>query len=167
MSNKKRKVLIGVMGPAESASEEDLSVAFKLGQLIAKEGWVLLSGAVNAGVMAAVNKGAKEADGLTVGIIPHLTTDIAEGVDIHIMTDIGGARNNINALSSDVLVACGMSPGTASEVSLALHRSAQKPVILINSDKVTKQFFVNIGKSLVHIADSPQDVIDKIKKLLE
>lgn len=41
----------------------------------------------------------------------------ADAVDIPILTGLGSARDNINALSSNVLVAVGMGPGTAAEVS--------------------------------------------------
>jgi uncharacterized protein (TIGR00725 family) len=40
-----------------------------LGTLIAQEGWVLLTGGKNVGVMDAVSRGVKAAKGLTVGIL--------------------------------------------------------------------------------------------------
>lgn len=49
-----------------------------------------------------------------------LPVPFTQAVDIPIVTGMGSARNNINALSSNVLVAVGMGPGTASEVALAL-----------------------------------------------
>ena len=55
------------------------------------------------------SKGARVAKGLTIGILP--TKDrafISEAVDIPIITDMGSARNNINVLSSDVVIACGV-----------------------------------------------------------
>jgi uncharacterized protein (TIGR00725 family) len=55
------------------------------------------------------SKGAREAKGLTIGILP--TKDrasISEAVDIPIITDMGSARNNINVLSSDAVIACGV-----------------------------------------------------------
>ena len=45
---------------------------------------------------------------------------MSEAVDLPIVTDLGNARNNINVLSSNVVIACGMGLGTASEVALAL-----------------------------------------------
>ena len=65
-----RKIIIGVMGRGENATANDLQNAYILGQLIAKQGWVLLTGGRNVGVMDAVSKGAKSADGLTIGILP-------------------------------------------------------------------------------------------------
>src|ERR1700733_12429474 len=99
-----KHVIIGVMGAGEQALDADIQTAFILGKLIALENWVFLSGGRNAGVMDAVNKGAKSANGLTIGIMP--TRDmrmISEAVDIPIITDMGSARNNINVLSSCVV----------------------------------------------------------------
>jgi Predicted Rossmann fold nucleotide-binding protein len=65
-----KKTIIGIMGPGESATSTDLENAYQLGQLIAEAGWILLTGGRNVGVMDAANKGAKSANGLTVGILP-------------------------------------------------------------------------------------------------
>ena len=109
------------MGPGNLATPKDLSNAEQLGQLIAQHGWILLTGGRKAGVMEAASRGAKNAGGLTIGILPNNNTDgINEDVDIAIITDLGNARNNINVLSSQVVIACGMGIGTASEIALAL-----------------------------------------------
>jgi hypothetical protein len=52
------------IGSGDKAQTQDTVTAFALGQAIAKEGWVLLSGARNGGVMEAVNEGAKNHDPL-------------------------------------------------------------------------------------------------------
>ncbi len=121
-----RQIIIGVMGSGEKATATDIKNAYKLGDLIAQRRWTLLTGGRNVGVMDAVNKGAKSANGLTIGILPRENQkDISEAVDIAIFTDMGNARNNINVLSSDVVIACGMGAGTASEVALALKANKQ------------------------------------------
>lgn len=154
------------MGNGERAGKEDMKTAYELGKLIASEGWILLSGGMNAGVMQSVNKGAKENGGLTVGIISRQDAGIAEGVDIPIMTDMGSARNNINVLTSNVIVACGMGPGTSSEVSLALQNRANKPVVLLNNGEETIKFFRTLREELVHVAKNPEEAIEIIKNLL-
>ncbi len=107
-----RRIIIGVMGRGENATANDLQNAYILGQLIAKQGWVLLTGGRNVGVMDAVSKGAKSADGLTIGILPGENQDgMSSWVDIAIFTDMGNSRNNINVLTSDVVIACGMGAG--------------------------------------------------------
>ena len=97
-----RKIIVGVMGPGADATAADLAYAYELGKLIAQQGWVLLTGGRNVGVMEGASQGAKAANGLTIGILPTDDTNgISEAVDIAIITDMGNARNNINVLSSN------------------------------------------------------------------
>lgn len=115
--------------------------------------------------MDAVNKAAKQVGGLTVGIMP--TSDIStfsQDVDIVIITDMKSARNNINVLSSDVVIACGMESGTASEVALAL--KASKKVILLSDNEESKLFFKKIGEDNILIANNAHEVIGLVKELL-
>jgi hypothetical protein len=160
-----RKIVIGVMGPGDNATAADLHHAYELGQGIAQEGWVLLTGGRNAGVMDAANKGAKAADGLTIGILPsNNTSAVSEAVDIAIVTDMGNARNNINVLSSDVVIACGMGTGTASEVALAL--KSHKKVVLLTDHPETQLFFTSLSKGNIFMATSPEAAIKFVKEVL-
>ncbi len=160
-----RKIVIGVMGPGAGARESDQQNAYELGKLIAQEGWVLLTGGRNAGVMNAANMGAKAANGLTIGILP--TADdsgVSEAVDIAIITNMGNARNNINVLSSNVVIACGMGAGTASEVALAL--KANKPVVLLSDHQESQGFFTSLSSSMVFVAETPAAAIAIAKDLI-
>jgi len=65
---------------------------------------------------------------------------------------IWNARNNINVLSSDVVIACGMGAGTASEIALAL--KGNKKVILLNDNEESKCFFKTLSPQNVYIVDS-------------
>ncbi|MEM9675458.1 MAG: cytochrome, partial [Bacteroidota bacterium] len=65
-----QKIIIGVMGPGEGAKPEACATAYQLGRLLASKGWITLCGGRKAGVMEAVSRGAKEAGGITVGILP-------------------------------------------------------------------------------------------------
>ena len=114
------RTVIGVMGGA-IVDDDALAHAFRLGQLIAENDWVLLNGGRNAGVMEASARGASDAGGLVIGILPgDSTTGVAPAVDIAIPTGMGDARNAINVLASRVVVALPGGPGTVSEVALAL-----------------------------------------------
>lgn len=160
-----RKNIIGVMGPGENATEEDKKNAFELGKLIAEKGWILLSGGRNVGVMDEVSKGAKSANGLTIGIIPSKNKeDASEAVDVAIVTGMGSARNFINILSSDVVIACGMEAGTASEVAMALKE--KKKVVLLTKNNEANTFFKNLNPELVFIVNHPQEAIEKTETLL-
>lgn len=160
-----RKAIIGIMGPGESATAVDLNNAYSLGKLIAQQGWILLTGGRKAGVMDAANQGAKAAGGLTIGILPgNDTRGISDAVDIAIVTDMGNARNNINVLSSDVVIACGMGMGTASEIALALKNG--KPVILLSGHQESKLFFQSLSAAKIEVVDTPATAIEAIGKIL-
>jgi len=159
------KIIVGVIGPGEGAPEAATAAAFELGRLIAGEGWVLLTGGRSAGVMEAASRGARAGGGLTVGILP--TADAAgasEFVDIAVVTGMGQARNNINALSSRLLFACGMGAGTASEIALAF--KAHKRVILLGTDAASEKFFQSLGQGDAFTADDPSAAIELAKNLL-
>lgn len=161
-----RRIIIGVMGPGDNATAADRQNAYQLGQLIAQQGWVLLTGGRNVGVMDAANRGAKAADGLTVGILPTADNNVvSEAVDIAIITNMGDARNNINVLSSDVIIACGMGAGTASEIALAL--KGNKKVVLLNEHEESKSFFKKLSPENVYIVNSSGEAIRTIENILD
>lgn len=123
------RIVVGVMG-GSIADERVLEDAQRIGELIAEAGWVLLNGGRNAGVMAASALGASEAGGVVLGILPDADWDcIAEAVQIPVLTGMGDARNQINVLSSRVVVALKGGAGTISEVALAL--KAGRPVVTL------------------------------------
>lgn len=160
-----RKIIVGVMGPGDNATPSDLHNAYELGKLIAQAGWVLLTGGRNAGVMDAASKGAKSANGLTIGILPgNDTSNVSDAVDIAIVTDMGNARNNINVLSSDIIIACGISAGTASEIALALKNN--RKVILLNDNQESKDFFLNMSKDNIAIAHTAEAAIRLAKEIV-
>ena len=151
------------MGPGEGASELDCEHAYALGQKIAENGWIVLTGGRHSGVMHAAMKGAKAANGMTIGILPGQNKDeMSPHVDIPVITGMGEARNVINILSSDAVVACGIGLGTSSEISLALKNA--KPVILFQTGKLTENFFQSFDNKPV-IADS-SNIIAKLEKML-
>lgn len=160
-----RRTIIGVMGPGGGASRKDVENARRLGALVAQQGWVILCGGRSAGIMDAVCRGAKEAGGLTVGVLPGDDPgEASEAVDIAIVTGMGNARNAVNVLSSDVVVACGMGAGTASEIALAL--KADKDVILLADHGEAIAFFRAVGKERVTVARDPDEVIAAALRLL-
>ena len=158
------RVVVGIMGPGDGASPADCECAARLAQLIAEEGWVLLTGGREAGVMDAASKAAKRAGGLTIGVLPGSDwSQVSDGVDIAILTGIGEARNNVNVLSSRVVFVCGMSAGTAAEVALA--SKARRPTVLVSSEPTTIEFFRSLD-STIHTAKTPHDAIALANALL-
>lgn len=159
------KTIIGVMGPGEGATPEQNVMAFELGKAIAQNGWITLTGGRSFGVMDAALKGACEANGLTIGILPMETTKGAsENAQIRIVTGMNSGRNYLSVLSSDVVVVLGMAPGTASEVALAI--KSNKKVILLNQDDVTVEFYKKIGTYRVLVAKTVEETIKLTKEYL-
>ena len=68
--------------------------------------------------MEAASRGAKEAGGLTIGILPGNSLDDANTyVDIPVATGLGYARNSLVAMNSDVIIAIDGKYGTLSEIA--------------------------------------------------
>ena len=115
--------------------------------------------------MDAASRGAKAEGGLVVGILPGKDiSSMSDAVDIPIITDMGNARNNINVLSANIIIACGMGLGTASEVALALKN--RKPVILLQPTELTYEFFASLTDELLFSAETVESAIASIEEIL-
>jgi hypothetical protein len=160
-----RRILIGVLGPGEGAGQKDMDDAALIGELVAKAGWVVLTGGRVAGVMGAAAKGAQAAGGLTVGLLPSPDTlGASPAVDVVLATGLGEARNAVIALSAHACVVCGMNAGTASEVALAIR--SKKPVVLIHPDEVTAKFFRMLDTDVVRTVTSAGEAIEVLRGVL-
>jgi hypothetical protein len=123
-------MIISVIG-AGTCSEDIYKTAEDVGRLIAQKGAVLVTGGLG-GVMEAASRGAKEAGGTTVGILPGFSKDEAnQFVEIPITTGLSHARNIIIVRSADAVIAVSGEYGTLSEIAVALKLG--KPVIGINT----------------------------------
>ncbi|MGH8699390.1 MAG: TIGR00725 family protein, partial [Burkholderiales bacterium] len=117
---------VGVIG-AREATEPQLAFATALGAGLAALGTVVLCGGL-VGVMTAVSRGAAEAGGTVVGVLPSGDWRTANPwVTIPIATGIGVARNAIIARAALALVAVGGGYGTLSEIAFGLQFG--KPVL--------------------------------------
>jgi len=160
----KKPVIIGVMGGA-AVSAKDKDAAYRLGNLIAKQGWILLNGGRNTGIMEASAKGAYEQGGITIGILPDdHHQGVSDYIQIPILTGMGNARNCINVLSSRIVVACPGGAGTLSEIALAL--KSNKTVILLSFD-VGDAFQAYLDQGFLYHLETPEKVIDKIKTVIK
>lgn len=139
--------MIGVIG-AGSCDNEIYEMARKVGEGIAKAGAILVCGGLG-GVMEAACRGAYEAGGQTVGILPG--PDRAQAnpyVTVPIVTDLGHARNILIVRSSNVLVAVSGGYGTLSEIGIAL--KLRKPLIGLHT-------WPDIGG--IHYVSTPEDAV--------
>lgn len=116
---------VAVVGPSK-ADDAVLAVAERCGRLLAEAGVVVVTGGLG-GVMAAASRGAAEAGGFTVGLLPGRdVNDANPWVALPLATGMGEARNALVVSAAQAVLAVGLSWGTLSEVSLAM--AAGKPV---------------------------------------
>ena len=112
-------MIIAVIGDF-SCSPEQAKLAETVGEQLAERGATVICGGLS-GVMEAVCRGAKSRGGLTVGILPGESPDMANPwVDIPGVTGIGEARNMAVVKSAQAVIAIGGGYGTLSEIAYAL-----------------------------------------------
>ena len=108
-------------------------------------------------MMEAVCRGAKEAGGTTIGILPGSDpSDANRWVEIPICTGIGYARNAIVVYTGRAVIAVDGAYGTMSEIGHALANDI--PVIGLNS------WSFSINGQVDHritIAKDPEDAVEK------
>ncbi len=119
---------IAVCAPG-TATDEELLLAGAVGRLLAERGCTLVCGGLG-GAMAAASRGAREAGGLTIGIIPGYDDRAANPwIDQVICTGLGQARNALVVATGHAVLAVGGGWGTLAEVALALRLG--RPVVLL------------------------------------
>lgn len=121
---------IGVVGPGNDVAPGTLVVAHEVGRLLSGAGAVVVTGGLG-GVMEAAAQGAREAGGLTVGLLPGSGRDDANPyLIVAIPTGLGEMRNALLVRACDALVAVGCSWGTLGEIALAVRTGV--PVVAID-----------------------------------
>ncbi len=149
-----QKITISVIG-GHSINKEEEQLAYEVGQMVARLGAVLVCGGLG-GTMEEASRGAKEAGGMTIGLLPGNDKDTANPyIDIALPTTIGFARNAMVAASADIIIALAGSHGTSSEISYGL--VYKRPVIDLGNWSV---------KGMVTVKDL-QDAEDQILGLIK
>ncbi|HEV8309584.1 MAG TPA: TIGR00725 family protein [Methylomirabilota bacterium] len=115
----RRMPRIGVIGEGV-CSKRAAALAERAGRAIARAGALLLCGGLG-GVMEAASRGAADAGGLVIGVLPGFAPgDANRWVTLPIVTGMDQARNVILVRSCHAIVAIGGMYGTLSEIALAL-----------------------------------------------
>jgi uncharacterized protein (TIGR00725 family) len=129
--------------------------AREVGRLVAARGGTVVCGG-RSGVMEAAARGATEAGGAAIGILPDEDRELAnEFLSYSIATGTGHARNLAVVCSGDVVISVGGEYGTLSETGLAL--KAGRPVVALES--------WNLGEH-VAVASSPEEAVEAAFGLL-
>jgi len=156
--------MISVIG-GEACGPEALDIAEKVGREIAQRGATLVCGG-RGGVMEAACRGARDAGGHTIGIMPGRgSKDSAPNpyVEFPIFTGMGFARNVIVVLSGDAVIAIDGSYGTLSELAFALIHDA--PVVGIDTWDFNYHGFTG-QERIVRLTD-PTEAVAKAIELAE
>jgi uncharacterized protein (TIGR00725 family) len=127
--------VIAVVGPGENAPEGVCALAYEVGLLLARGGFVVVNGGLG-GVMEAAARGASEGGGVVVGLLPgDYRADANPHLTVAIPTGLGQARNALVVAAADAVIAVGGSWGTLSEIALA--RRGPKPVVCLRGWRLT------------------------------
>ncbi len=125
-----RQLKIAIIGGRE-ANQQDLDIAYDLGKSIAERGHILINGG-RTGIMEASAKGAYDAGGLTIGILPGMdSSDANPWIKVSLPTGVGLARNSILVASSNGAIAVSGEFGTLSEIAYC--KQFGRPVCSLNS----------------------------------
>ena len=158
-----KKIQILIIGHNKNGTTPEAEkIAYETGMEVAKSGAVLVTGGLE-GVMKAASHGAKDAGGLTLGIIPQDSPSFAnEYCDIVVPSGMGLARDFLNALSADGVIIIGGGSGTLSETCAAyMHK---KPIVAIKNsggiaDKYADTYLDHRKSTLIIGVSSPQEAV--------
>jgi uncharacterized protein (TIGR00725 family) len=143
-----------VIGAAEG-EEGLLRDAQEVGRRIAEAGAVLVCGG-RTGVMEAASRGASEAGGIVVGVLPTLSpADANPYVTYAIATGIGEARNLAVVASGEAVIAVGGEWGTLSEIAHA--RKIGRPVVALQSWTLRNRTGTDLG---IVAAETAEEAVD-------
>ncbi|MGA9762221.1 MAG: hypothetical protein WBQ14_07350 [Gaiellaceae bacterium] len=149
-----RAVQISVIG---SGSEWEAQ-AEQVGRLLAGRGCTVVTGG-GAEVMAAAARGARQAGGRTIGVLPgESPSEANEWIDFSVATGIGHARNLAVAASGDALIAVGGSWGTLSEIAFA--RRLGRPTVILEGGVAVE------GEGFLRAA-TPEEAVELALSALE
>ena len=108
-------------------------------------------------MMEAAARGAKEAGGRTIGIMPGVEGKESDRpnpyIDCSVFTGLSDGRNYINAYASDAIIALQGGPGTLSEIALAM--KLKRPVVVLRA----WDFLNGHGLPTIHHVEDAQHAV--------
>jgi uncharacterized protein (TIGR00725 family) len=174
-----KKLQIGVIGSAGreeylkgngGSTDEMLLKAKEVGSLLAKKGAIVVTGG-KSGIMEAAAKGAKENNGLAIGVIKGSKRFTSNAyTDIEVLTGMAadGFDELMLVLMCDALIVIGGGAGTLEELAIAYRNN--KPIVGLKnsggwSDKVIGTFLDERETVLVETAEQPEEAVEKAIEL--
>lgn len=117
--------------------ENYCNIAHEVGMLLASKNIAVICGGLT-GVMKCVARGVKEANGISIGLLPGYTSELGnEYLTVKIPTGIGLARDFLVVRAGEAVIAIDGSTGTKTEAYFAL--SEGKSVISIGNLNITER----------------------------
>lgn len=161
-----------------SIDQKYVDLAYELGRAIGLAGDELVSGGGYISAMGAVSRGAREAGGRTIGVIPQKLVDIEfadhDNHELHVVDSMRSRKGKIESIS-DAFIALPGGLGTLEELIeiwvgryLSFH---DKPIIVLDPfslykplhdliDHLEMEKFVKPGqRELVHWSESVEDAL--------
>ncbi|HEV8670670.1 MAG TPA: TIGR00725 family protein [Candidatus Limnocylindria bacterium] len=167
-----RRPLITVIGksarnPSDPVPPQALRAGEEVGRLLAERGAVVVTGGLS-GVMEAVSRGAKNAGGLVIGILPGVDKrDANQYVDVAITTGMGWMRNTLVVRAADAVIMISGGIGTLNELTVAYE---DKPTVILEgtggwSDRIRAiaykgKHLDEAGTSELRFATTPAEAVD-------
>jgi len=144
-------------------TQRTLEVAEQVGRGVAQRGGVLVCGG-RGGVMLAACRGAKQAGGLTIGVLPTSKDEANEFVDVPLSTGLGMRRNFLVVSFADAVIAIGGRWGTLSEISFAMIFGI--PLILVAGtggcvDELAQGRLMQNSESKFYVVRSTEEAVEK------
>ena len=181
-----RKTIVVYGASSADAEKVFVDAAYELGGLIAKAGKRLVSGAGSTGLMAAVENGALDAGGVSIGIIPQFMVDngwLHEGLTETIVTPTMHERKNRMAQMADAVIALPGGTGTFEElfeiITWKMLGLFVKPIVILNTDnyydplllmleRTSDRHFMNpVFRRLWAVAQTPDEAIRLVDTLTD
>ena len=179
-----RKTIVVYGASSADAEQVFVDAAYRLGGLIAKSGRRLVSGAGSTGLMAAVEDGALDAGGVSIGIIPQFMVDngwLHQGLTQTIITPTMHERKNRLAQMADAVIALPGGTGTFEElfeiITWKMLGLFVKPIVILNTDhyydpllqmldRTADRHFMNpVFRKLWVVAATPDEAMELLDTL--
>lgn len=150
-------ISVSVIG-GSTVTDSEYDTAVSLGRLLGQRGHEVVCGG-RGGVMEAVCRGATEAGGHTIGILPGSDRTGANAyVQTAIATGMGNARNPLVVMNGDATIAVDGGPGTLSELGHALDFG--RPVAGLGTHRID-------GVAGIEHVETPTEAVDYVEDALE
>lgn len=176
----KKALKIAVVGSAkeELLSKEVCQLAQLLGKELAKQGFVVLTGAAK-GISFFAVKGAKEKDGHTIGVSPATDIDDSKNYNVSneyldeiVFTGDGYKGRNVAMVRScDGLISINGGFGTLNEITIA--EGEMKPIVSMEgtggSSDLIKEIFEKLNPAYPYFstAKTIKEAVFKVTKFIE